>query len=150
MTPPDDNAAIAAADRLQQSVEGLRTDIGGLTTYGRRNRRLIRWLTVSLIVEALLMVAVAVLAVQARQATSAAARNEQTQQATCRAGNESRAANRNLWSYVLDLSAATNPHPTPAQQEAAAKFRVFVGQVFAARDCAHLDRHVTVPTVPPR
>lgn len=150
MIQPDDNAAIAAADRLQQSMEGLREDIGGLTTYGRRNRHLIRWLAVSLIVEALLIVAVAVLAVQASNATSAAARNEQTQQATCRAGNDSRAANHNLWNYVLELSAAANPHPTPAQQDAAAKFRVFIDEVFQPRDCAHLDRHVTVPTVPPR
>lgn len=157
MNPEPDAAAIRAAERLEQSVDGLREEIGTLRDLGQRNRRLIWGLAVSLILDVLLSVAVAVVAVKstdaadrATEATSLANRNRQTQVATCLASNDTRAANIQLWNYVLDLAAKGNPNPTPQQTERIKQFKTYLAEVFAPRDCnASTPTAVPPPTTPP-
>lgn len=154
MSQPGDDATLAAAERLSTSMDGLREDIGTLRSYGKRNRHFIWTLAVSLVLDVVLSVAVAVIAVQANQAASAADRNRDTQRVTCESANESRAANRSLWGAILDASNQANPNATPAQRNQVEGLRWFVNQVFAPRDCAHLDAPpsipTSIPTSPPR
>jgi hypothetical protein len=132
---PDDEA-IQAAVRLEGAVTGLRDEIVVLRTFGSRNRHLIWGLAISLVLDVALSIAVAFVAVSAREATSLANQNRQTQLATCRAGNETRAANIQLWTYVLDLAAVNRPVPPTAQQiESLRQFKSYLSTVYAPRDC---------------
>jgi hypothetical protein len=135
MTDSDDQA-IRAAIRLEGAVQGLRQEIGALRTYGARNRHLILGLAISLLLDVILSIVVAFVAVSASDASSLANQNKQTQLATCRAGNETRAANVQLWTYVLDLAAASNPAPpTPQRTESLKQFTAYLHTVYAPRDC---------------
>jgi hypothetical protein len=153
VNPDDEHEAIRAAQCLERAVLGLRDDIGALRTFGQRNRHFIWGLAVSLALDVVLSIAVAILAVSASNATSLANQNKQAQLVTCKAGNETRAANIQLWAYVLDLANATNPTPTPQQVEGIRQFKIYLAQVYAPRDC---DSPTSVkplpapPTVPTR
>lgn len=135
MTDPDREATLAAAARLEQAMGNLTDQIHALRTYSQRSRRLIWGLVVSLLLDVLLSVAVAVIAVQANEATSTANQNRQTQIATCEAGNQSRALQLQLWTYVLDLS-AQSPRDYPGKDQQLAQFRDYIARTFAPRDCS--------------
>lgn len=154
MTEPDRNAVLEAAQRLEGSMVTLGGEIAGLRAYGERNRHLIWALAASLVLDLVLSVAVGFLAVQATntskradEATSAAARNLQTQIATCRAGNEARAANRTLWEYLISVALA-GPQQA-AQAQFIEQFRTYIGGVFAARNCDNPGSSLPTPTPPP-
>jgi len=145
----------ARAEELSGSVVQLNRSVQELTAYGRRNRTLIRRMTAGLIGLVLLLAAVAVLAWvsidasdQAKEATSLAARNQQNAKVSCLVGNESRAAQIRLWTYVLDASSSANPRPTPQQIKLIADFRTYILAVFAPRDCDNPPQVVITPTPP--
>lgn len=147
MTDPLDQDVVTAARRLETSVDNLRSEITTLRTYSQRSRRLIVGLAISIVLDVLLSAAVGFLAIQAvstsnkaNEANSLASRNAQNQFITCQAGNESRAAQVQLWTYVLDL-AARNPNQTPAQAEQVKQLRAYLATSLAPRDC-------TSPAVP--
>lgn len=157
MSQPDEEATLAAAERLQNSMDGLSDEIRGLQTYGQRNRHYIWGLGVSLVLDIILSVAVAVIAVQANSASTQASnassqanRNQQTQQVTCKATNDAREANRNLWTYIINVTEQSNADAPPAQKAQIEKLRDFVEQVFAARDCSNLNAPRSIPLSPPR
>jgi hypothetical protein len=114
-----------------------------LATYARRNRHLI-WITiVSLVLDIVLTAAVTVVAVQAHDASSAAAGARTAASAVaeadrdlCLSGNVSRAQQVSLWNYILSLS---QPPPTPAGRERVAEFKTHLQQLFAPRDCADVN-----------
>jgi hypothetical protein len=151
---PDD--AIRAADRLAAKVDDLRSELQSLRQFGKRNRHFIWGLAISLVLDVCLSIAIAVLAVtateashQASEATSLSNRTRDTQLVTCQAGNESRAAQVQLWTYVLDL-AAQNPNPPPQQAQRLAQFRTYLSTTFAPRDCTAANPTAATPTaVPP-
>lgn len=152
MTVDPEGAAIEAAERLEQSVVGLRNDIASLRTYGVHNRRLIWTLAASLALDVILTIAVSLLAFQAvstsdkaSSASSLASRNAEAQAITCRAGNEAREAQVRLWNYVLDLSTQNN-NPTPRQIEQMKQFRQYITGVFAPRDCNSPSPTVVTPS----
>lgn len=67
----------------------------------------------------------------------------------CENANESRAANLSLWTYVLDLSAASRDEvPTPAEQERLDDFRAWVTKLYAPRDCSDLSKRYEIPPPP--
>jgi len=152
---PDPDLAIQAADRLHGSVDGLREEIANLRVFGKRNRHLIWGLAVSLVLDVCLSGAVTILAVKSAQAadrasetTSLATRNRDQQIVTCRAGNEARAAQVQLWTYVLDL-VAQGPRPQqldPQQAQRLQQLRGYLSTGFTARDC---DASGPPPVSPP-
>src|SRR4051812_28903884 len=100
---------VAAAERLDTSMNELAGEVKRLRQYGEHNRHMIWGLIVSIALS-LVMGGVAISASQqAKQATSQAARNAENAKITCEAGNESRRLGKQLWTYVLDLS-SENPN----------------------------------------
>jgi len=93
---------------------------------------------------------VAVSLAVAQRASLAAAKAAEAQRIICETGNQSRAAQRQLWGLVLELSAQARPHPTPEEQQRAARFRAYIDATFAPRDCGQLLSGVpSLPTSTP-
>lgn len=134
---------VAVAQALASSMDGLAEQVGTLNaqveaqeSYGRRNRRMIWWLVVSLLFDVVLTAVIATVAVQANRASDQAAQVKSQQVSTCLASNEARANNKKLWDYVL---AATPTKPrTEEQNEQVRDFRAFVDKTFAPRDCSKI------------
>jgi hypothetical protein len=141
MAPPTDDP-LAAAESLESAMADLTREVSALRTYGERNRHMI-WGLVAAIVIALASAGFALAAsLQAREATSQARRNQETAKITCETGNEGRALQTRLWTYVLDAS-EKNPNLTAQQKKQIAAFRGYIATVYAPRDCNNL------PTIPP-
>jgi len=68
---------------------------------------------------------------------------------TCENGNDARAAQLNLWSFVLTASAASNPNQTPQQKKVAQQFQTYIVELFAPRDCSNLNKKYKTPEPPP-
>lgn len=66
----------------------------------------------------------------------------------CQNANDSRAAARALWGYIIDLSAASHPHPGKRQTEVIAGFRDYVNAVYAPHDCSDLSKKYPLPKPP--
>lgn len=66
----------------------------------------------------------------------------------CQNANESRAANRELWGFILDVSTAGDNNPSPREQAFAQEFRDYINAVFAARDCSDLGKKYPLPNPP--
>jgi flagellar basal body-associated protein FliL len=123
-------------------MDALRNELQELRQQNKRSRHLIWTLAVSLALDVLLSMFLAIVAVQAHHAsdkatsaTSAAAVNQQTQITTCKASNASRQVASQLWYYLLDAIDA-DPNET-AQAKAQVKvFRMHVNQAYAQRDCS--------------
>ena len=133
---------LAAAARLEASMDNLAAEVSSQHVYGRENRKLIsrlRRLVWALIASAVLNLVVGGIAIyaslEARQATSQAERNRQNAIVSCEAGNESRRLGEQLWTYVLDLS-EKNPKLTAQQKKQIAAFRGYIKTVYAPRDCS--------------
>ncbi|MBB1153532.1 hypothetical protein [Amycolatopsis dendrobii] len=139
MTDPR-NPAIAAAERLQESVVDLKEEIRGLRSYGERNRHLIVGLAVSLVLDVLLTIGVIIAAVTANHAGDLAAANRQNQLDTCTSTNQTRQASRNLWNYVLDQAAKDAEGQTPERRRQIAEFRTYMQSAYADRDCSKIGR----------
>lgn len=139
MTEPLDSndrpEIFAAAERLQGSMTELQSEIGTLRTYGQHNRRYIWGLIVSLALDVALSIVVAVVAVQANEASSLANQNQQAQRTTCEAGNQARAVSVQLWNYVLDATKDDPRNQSPDRRALIAKFRTYLESAYAQRDC---------------
>jgi len=51
----------------------------------------------------------------------------------CRSGNEARANQIDLWTFIITLAA--EPHPTPVQRQRVAALERRLHEIFAPRDC---------------
>lgn len=70
------------------------------------------------------------------EADQKARRAHQQQVATCLSSNEARAKNIQLWEFVFKLTAT--PEQTPEQKARVAKFRAYLYDTFAPRDCSKI------------
>jgi hypothetical protein len=131
----DDRArTFAAANRLNDSMSELGTEIQALRNYGRRNRRYIAGLAISLALDIILSVVLAFVAVTATQANDLATQNHNTQVATCESSNQSRLVTVNLWNYILDSASKNNPDAAKLKQ--IQDFRAYMEKAYAQRDCS--------------
>lgn len=149
MTDPDLSTQAA---KLSVQVEGLSQSVTALAHKQRWDRRLLVWVMSALAVSLVALVLVAVVAVRANTAAqnadaarTLAESNKQAAALTCEANNQSRAAQVELWTYVLSIVAEANPAPTREEALRLAQFRTYVQKTFAPRDCT---KPVT-PTPPP-
>jgi hypothetical protein len=145
----------ARAEELSQAVGTLTVSVNELAEYGQRNRSLIRRMTAGLVGLLVLLVAVAGVAwiaidasEEAKNATGVAAQNKQNAKVGCLVGNESRAGQIRLWTFIIDASLASNPNPTPERQKLIADVRAYINALFAPRDCDDPSPSVTTPTPP--
>jgi hypothetical protein len=119
----------------QLEVNPIDKTIDTLLKADQRNRRHILLLTLSLIFDLVLSVVLAFgwhnnhnLAIRAETNRDAIIRN-------CETSNESRAKNKQLWTYILNLPPSNGQTVTPDQQKRIDNFKVFVDDTFAQRDC---------------
>lgn len=142
MTEPNYNPAdvLAAANRLDESMVGLKDEIHYLRKYGRRNRHLIWGLGVSLLFDLALSVLLFFVFVVAGNARDTADRNRQTQIATCESSNQARQVSSNLWLYILDTAAKNPENQTEARRKQIADFRAYMLNSYAARDCSQIGK----------
>ena len=66
----------------------------------------------------------------------------------CENANESRAASRALWGYILDVSMASNPDPTKHEQRFYDDFREYINAVYIQHDCSDLSKKYPLPDPP--
>src|SRR5437899_4570978 len=142
--PPPADDAVAVAQSLQDTMDdwqaeskALRKEMARQRDYGRRNRRLIWGNYVGWALDVALSVLLAVVAFTAVHANSQAARNHDTQVASCKAGNDARSQNKGLWQFVIEQVKAANPHPRRAEQRVIDQFQAKVDTATALRDCDH-------------
>jgi hypothetical protein len=141
VTVPGDSEALAAAKGLTGALTDMTAELQRLAAYGHRNRRMIWGLIISIILDLVLTVTIAIVAVQAHDANTAAAAAKQSELALCTAGNAARAQQVTLWTHLLTLPRAPGSPPrTKAQQQEISAFGVYVKSIFHPRDCAHLGR----------
>lgn len=138
MTEPgkDRDEALATAGRLTGALEGMSGELERLNDYGHRSRQLI-WLTIiSLAIDLVVTVIVAVFAVQAHEANITATANHASNLAACRAGNVTRAGEVRVWEHLLSLV----PPPSAKARKLDAEFIAYVKNVWAPRNCAKIYR----------
>lgn len=131
------------AAQLSVQVEGLSGSVTALARKQRRDRALLVWVFAGLCVSLVALVLVGFVAVRANNAAkdadaahTLAESNKAAAQLTCEAGNQSRATQVQLWSYVLTMFAGNNNTTlTPEQRQRLAEFHLYVQQVFKPRDC---------------
>jgi hypothetical protein len=143
MTDRNDADALAAARGLTGALEGMTGQLAGLTAYGKRNRRMIWGLIISITLDLILTAFVAVTAIQAHDANNsaktaravavAAAQNNRN---LCESSNIARAQQVELWTYLFDLA---GPPKTAQGAKLTAEFKHHLQVVFAPRDCSHVN-----------
>lgn len=126
---PDRQAeAIAAATELSRNIKCLSDDTVKLRTTGKRQRRLIRILAVSVALDFLLSFCIAFVAYVSLSARSDAGVSRVAQYETCLSANRTRAVQFNLWNTVFDTIGEDRlPEVT--------ELKVLVAQTFSPRSC---------------
>lgn len=141
--PDDPTSVVAAADRIAGAVHGLGDRFDTLREETKAEtkflRKVLKVLAVSVVFDICLSVVafgfgweIHNVAAQAHSATSGATAAHNAAVASCKAGNDFRGQDRQLWQQLLSLS--TGPQ-TPAQAVATAKFVAYLNVHDALRDC---------------
>jgi len=138
--PTQRQATLAAALRLNESMENLGGEMRALRTYGKQNRHYIWALAVSLLLDVVLTVVVVIVAGQARDANNLATANRNSQIETCNSSNVARQTSRELWNYILDVAAKQPENETPDRKRQLADFRAYMEKTYAPRDCAQIGK----------
>ena len=136
-------------DRIGELIDQARTLDGSVTRLQetvneqRVSQRRMKWVIATL---AAVIVALVGGGVWLAEVASTATQNTETQRLTCESGNQARAAQRQLWGYLFELSAQQNPDQTAEQKAQVAKFKAYVDTVFADRDCTRPAVVTPIPT----
>lgn len=129
---------IMAVGGLVNSIDGLRSEVSDARLYGARNRKLIRWVAVSVFFDIALSIALGTVAIQSRHASEQASRASSTIVVNCLSGNETRRIQSDLWNTVLQFPAPPNetPEAKKNREEQTAKFKAYIETAFKPRDCS--------------
>lgn len=130
---PDKDKYLASAQDLTSALTDLSERLGDTLAYGHRNRRMIWGLIISLALDLVLTAGLTISLIQSDRASNEARSVHRQQVVICESGNEGRALNVKLWTYVLSI-----PPPqsrTHEQEKRVAEFKVFLTKTFAPRDC---------------
>lgn len=124
--------AIEAASGLQSTMQALAgqmialaREMKALSSYGRRNRRLIRLLTVSVVMDVVLSLGLAYVFVRSN-ANSNKLRDQ------CITRNEARANNVKLWDHILEI---TPDSADPVAHQRRVDFKAFIDKTFEQTPC---------------
>lgn len=130
--------AIETAGALSGVLGDLSARLAALSAYGKRSRRVIWLLAVSVVLDITLSAVTVILALGLAGTDHAIRRS---QLSACEAGNGFRAGQVALWDHIIAVSSAP-PHETPAQREARlarlAAFRAYIAAQFRPADCTRL------------
>jgi hypothetical protein len=143
-TPPDGAMAAArgltgALDGMSARLDAVRADSeerdAAILEYGRTNRRMIRWLIISVTLDVALTVIVGFLGIQARDNAVALQKTAASNLALCEASNVARHQQIDLWDFLLSLGKQPQ---TAAQRKTVTEFKAHLTAIYQPRDCAHL------------
>lgn len=131
------------ADDLDEKLKENSIDesISILVRDAKRRRRQIIALTISLVLDILLTIGLASLAIQARDASVAIQKSQNSIVAGCKVGNDFRQTESNLWTHILSIQPIYQTL-TPAQQaqrdKVVSDFQTYLKTTFAPRDCSNV------------
>lgn len=123
------------SDELDKKLENNDIDksVATLIKGAHRQRRAIRLLAVSIVLDFILTIGLTVVSVKTNEVARLAQSNKEAVIANCETANESRANQLKLWQYVFDIP-PTVPR-TPEQDKRVGEFKVFIDKTFAQRNC---------------
>lgn len=134
MTTQKSELLTAIAD-MTGEAQALRKEVIELKSYGKKSRRLIRIVAVSVVFDILVSVG---LFFGYRRTQELSSQASSAVVATCLSGNESRRIQTDLWHTLLSLP--PSPGQTPEQkkylEEQTAKFKSYIDTAFKQRDCS--------------
>ena len=149
----DKGVVLVAMKRLEAAIIRLTHGFARVDKFAKRTR----WIAVASVVAVVLAISGGALAAFAKsdsgEANDKASRSQEYQVANCKAGNEYRKDNKDLWEYLIKLN-LSNPDPqaTAAQKKLQAKlikkFQAKVDETYAPRDCTKVKDGVSAPTTP--
>lgn len=127
---------VVSSDKLDEHPEmkGLYKNVADLAAYGRRSRRLIRWVIALAIFEVIIIIALGAAFFQLQMNQEDIKKNTTSILASCESGNNFRASQITLWDYILAIPPQTPP--SPEQDKRIADFKDFVHKTFSPRDCS--------------
>jgi hypothetical protein len=141
---PGRDEALNIIEGATDALGAVREELSRLNAYGRRNRRLIIALAVSLCLDVLLTVAVIVGGVALAGNKATIGEIHQTQVNACQTGNRLRDEQRRLWEHVVAISKPPRGALTPAQarerERTTSAFLAYVRRVLPDLDCQVLYR----------
>lgn len=130
----DRQVAFRMIKDLQVSIQGLTLAFGNVNAFAARTRLILISVIVALTVAVFGGGAAVFAFVRADKAEERSELNSKYLIENCRSANESRAAQRELWDYVIVLSSQDKQTKTEAAN--LVKFKAFVTKTFADRDCS--------------
>lgn len=123
------------SNELDKKLEHNEIDdsISTLVKGAKRQRRAIRLLALSILLDFILTIGLTIFSIKTNEALQLAQNNRQAIVQNCETANDSRKNQRELWRYVTSL---TPSQPRNAEQQARVEdFNKFVEKTFAQRDC---------------
>lgn len=138
--PEDSEELLAKAAELRDQAAEVKSEVVtvqtryiDLETYGKRTRRMIRWVAGSVALDVLLTIGLAWNASGTRKSLRRTERNHTALVVACQDTNRVRAEDIQLWNFILTLP------PQPGQRQdpqILARFRTALDQAFAPQDCS--------------
>jgi hypothetical protein len=133
---------MATAQGLTDALRRMTIELRQVQAYGQRSRRIIAWLSASLVLDVALTVVVALFAGQANHATDQAASTltqlHKAQISACQLGNQSRTQEVTLWDHIA-AAGTTSRTPAKIRREDAALL-AYIRRIFAPRNCPAIYR----------
>jgi len=124
-------------DERLKSMPDLEEQIGILAEAGKKTRRLVLMLAISVGINVALTLLLGAFFYNQNIIQDKLIRNQNNIVASCNSGNEFRKSNLKLWEYILAIP--PSPNQTPEQKQKVDDFEKFVNQTFKLRDCSKLD-----------
>jgi hypothetical protein len=141
--PTPDQAVLSTAQALTSALEGMSGQLAAVNKRQDRQRHVIIGLAVSLLIDVLLTVIVAVFAVTAHDASEASRQNGATlaqlhasEVASCQGGNQTRSKEIALWEHLYSLGVNSSTPPKVRREDN--ELIAYVKGVFAPRNCKNL------------
>lgn len=138
---------------LTKSIRSLRTDVESIKNDHETDAGSVKLSTVqniALFVVVVLTVVSSFISQHASNQSNKAVGNvHDSDIVTCQNGNDSRAANLELWNFIFDLSLA-DPHNTqdPRALKYLHRIQTWVAQIFRPHDCHDLTKKYPIPPSP--
>jgi hypothetical protein len=150
---PEDLATVATrltevAVAWRAEAQELRSDLNQQGRFGRNNRRWIYGLIFSLMIDVILSVSVLALAVTASNNSSETKRNRDSQIATCRATNQSRVDNKQLWEFFIQLLVPDETKVDAKTKTALVRLHAKLDSTYTLRDCDNIGSGAPSPITP--
>lgn len=125
-----------ALDKRLKKHPDLDKNIETLFAIGKRNRRLIKLLYISVILEVIMSITITYLASQVVLSKNRIENTHISLVNNCKSGNDLRKDNLALWTYILNIPPPKPP--TKQQEQITIDFKSFIKNTFALRDCSKL------------